>query len=330
MPEIMIFRAGNYPQGDWPKERVQKLVDAYDPEKNFEAPLVIGHRWYTNTDEGQYAHGWVESLRMDGAGKVFARIPEFSAQAKQAMAEKKLRYVSVELYEFDKTDAAKPPYLRAIALLGRDTPQIPATRLPSLFGLLSGGTVTTIDEQEHIAAFTRKVNTDDILSFKQDEPGADTPRPENHQEVSSMDEAEKLKADLAAKEAELAAFRKENEDLKNAGRKQDAEAFFSKLRDEGKLPPALFEKAAALDARLDPEGRQELRALFSGNAPVVNLSGTHQADKQNAPETAAGDVNLAARIKAFQAEKKLSGFAEAATLLHGEHPEWFDEAGGEA
>jgi hypothetical protein len=33
MPEIMIFRAGKYPQWDWPKERVKKLVEAYDPEK---------------------------------------------------------------------------------------------------------------------------------------------------------------------------------------------------------------------------------------------------------------------------------------------------------
>jgi hypothetical protein len=329
MPEIMIFRAGNYPQGDWPKERVQKMVDAYDPEKNLEAPVVIGHRWYTNTDEGQYAHGWVESLRMDGAGKVFANVPEFSAQTKQAMAEKKLRYVSAEIYEFDKTDPTKPPYLRSIALLGRDSPQIPATRLPSLFGLFSGGTVTTIDEKENIAAFTRKVNADDTLSFTQDEPDADTPQTEN-QEVSSMDEAEKLKADLAAKEAELAAFRKENEELKNSGKKQEAEAFFSKLRDEGKLPPALFEKAVALDVRLDPEGRKELRALFSDRAPLVDLSGTHQADKQNAPAATAGGVNLTARIKAFQAEKKLSGFAEAAAILHGEHPEWFAEEGGEA
>jgi hypothetical protein len=34
MPELMIFKAGKYPQGDWPKERVQKMADAYGPEKN--------------------------------------------------------------------------------------------------------------------------------------------------------------------------------------------------------------------------------------------------------------------------------------------------------
>jgi hypothetical protein len=152
MPEIMIFKAGKYPQGDWPKERVQKMVDAYDPVRNIEAPAVIGHRYYANTDESQFAHGWVKSLRMDGSGKVFADIPDFSAESKRAMAENKLRYVSAEIYEFDKVDETQPPYLRAVALLGRDSPQIPTTRLPSLFGLMTSGTVITINEEEHIAA----------------------------------------------------------------------------------------------------------------------------------------------------------------------------------
>ncbi|MDR1175336.1 MAG: phage protease [Treponema sp.] len=326
MPEIMIFKAGNYPQGDWPKERVKKLVDAYDPEKGGDAPLVIGHRWYTNTDEGEYAHGWVKSLRMDGAGKVFAEVPEFSDQVKQAMAEKKLRYVSAEIYEHDKVDASNPPYLRAVALLGRAAPQIPGLRLPSLFSLLPEGTVTTLDEQEHIAAFTRKVNAGDARSFKQD---AEELRPENHEEVS-MDEAEKLKAELTAKDAELAAFKKENEDLKNAGRKQESLVFFGKLRDEGKIPPALAEEAAELDARLGEEERKNYRALFSRFEPKVDLSGTHKADKKNAPLSPAGSEDLlSAKIRAFRKEKNFSSFAEAAEALHAEKPELF-EKGGEA
>jgi hypothetical protein len=327
MPEIMIFKAGNYPQGDWPKERVKKLVDAYDPEKGGDAPLVIGHRWYTNTDEGEYAHGWVKSLRMDGAGKVFADVPEFSAQVKQAMAEKKLRYVSAEIYEHDKVDASNPPYLRAVALLGRAAPQIPALRLPSLFGLLPGGTVTTVDEEEHIAAFTRKVNADDALSFKQ-EPDAVSLRPENHEEVS-MDEAEKLKAELAAKDAEIAAFKKENEDLKNAGRKQESLVFFGKLRDEGKIPPALAEEAAELDARLGEKERENYRSLFSRFEQKVDLSGVHKADKKNAPDQVDSGDLLTAKIRAFQKEKNFSSFAQAAEALYAEKPELF-ERGGEA
>ncbi len=319
MPEIMIFKAGNYPQGDWPKERVQRMVDAYDPDKGIEAPVVIGHRFMTETDESQFAHGWVRSLRMDGNGKVYADIPEFSAEAKRAMAENKLRYVSAEIYEFDKLDPDQPPYLRAVALLGRDTPAIPTTRLPSLFGLLGQGVLAT-NEQEHIAAFTRKVSADEFNSLSS---GRET---ENVQE-GTMGELEQLQAELARSKEQLAAFRKENDELKATARKAEAETYYGKLRDEGKLPPALFDRAVALDMRLEDEVRREVRALFGELGAKVDLSGTHRADKKRAPSEQAASASLTAAIRAFQAEKKLSSFAEAATALYAERPELFDEGG---
>jgi hypothetical protein len=67
MPEVMIFKAGKYPQGDWPKERVQKMAGAYGPKKNTGASAVTGRRFYSSDDEYQNAHGWAGGLRMDGA-----------------------------------------------------------------------------------------------------------------------------------------------------------------------------------------------------------------------------------------------------------------------
>lgn len=107
---------------------------------------------------------------------------------------------------------------------------------------------------------------------------------------------EHLKAALAAKEAEAVDFKKELDELKSAGWKQEAEAYFGKLRDEGKLTPALFEKAVALDIRLDDAARKELRTLFSEFEPTVDLSGAHLADKQKVAP--AGD-GVTAKIRAF-------------------------------
>ena len=160
MPELMIFKAGNYPQGDWPKERVRKMADARGPEKNREAPAVTGHKWYSRTDADQYARGWVKSLRMDGAGKVFAAVEDFSADVKKAVAEKKLRYISAEFWEYDKRgEGNEPPYLKAIALLGRDTPAVPGAKLPTVFDR-AGGVMSVLYEKEFIAAFTRKVDAE--------------------------------------------------------------------------------------------------------------------------------------------------------------------------
>jgi hypothetical protein len=308
MPEIMIFKAGKYPQGDFDKERMQKMVDAYDPERNFEAPVVIGHRFFSESNESQFAHGWVKSLRMDGAGKIYADIPEFSVEVKRAIAENKLRYISAEIFEFDKIKAGLSPYLRAVALLGRDTPAVPAARLPALFSFITGRDIL-INEEEHTATFTRRLGKGEI--GKEEEEG-------------DMGRVEELEAALKEKEAQIAAFQKEQEKLKNAGRKQEAEAYFGKLRDEGKLPPALFERAVNLDSRLDEESRTEFRALVGESGAKVDLSGTHQAKK---PQSPSGGT-LTAKIRAFQKEKNFSDFAQAATALQAHSPELFEAEEG--
>jgi hypothetical protein len=318
MPELMIFKAGKYPQGEWSKERVQKMVDAYDPEKNIEAPVVIGHRYYSQNDQDERAHGWVKRLRMDGAGKVYADVQDLDDEVLHAIANKNLRYISAEIYEFDKRDANEAPYLRAISLLGRSAPAVQGTKLPTLFGLLGQGTVITFNEEEHIAAFTRRMSTVDTLSFGQYE----------NIKKETMEEAEKLKAALAAKEAELAQFKAEFDTLKSAGRKQEAETYFGALRDSGKLTPALAEQAVALDVKLGDEERKSFRALFGDLNVKIDLSGTHAAPKSKAPAAPVGDAGLAAKIRAFQKEKNIVAFEDAAEALYVQKPELF--TGGEA
>jgi hypothetical protein len=127
--------------------------------------------------------------------------------------------------------------------------------------------------------------------------------------------AGELLAKLDQSVNETAAFKKELADLKSAGAKKESEAFFSKLRDEGKLPPALFEKAVALDARLGEEERKEIRSLFSALETKVDLSGKHVVDKNTA--AGAGDAALTAKIRSFQKEKGLaSGLPRMAAVMN--------------
>jgi len=328
MPELFVFKAGKYPQGDWPVERVQQMVDAYDPVNGIEAPAVIGHRAFALRDSDQFAHGWVKSVRMDKDGKVYATIDNFSLEARHAIAEGKLRYISVELYEFDKVNKSEPPYLRAIALLGRDSPAVTGTKIPAMFSLkslFSGGVVNTADEENHVSTFCRKLNGDDIQTLSAN-GGTNAGGQKNQQEEFAMGKtAEELEKELEKSRSETAAFQKELADLKNAGRKTEAGTFFGKLRDEGKLPPAIFDKAVALDTRLGDEDRKEFRSLFSALETKVDLSGKHTADKKNAPAAGTADLALAAKIKAYQKEKKLASYGEAAIALFAEKPELFEE-----
>jgi hypothetical protein len=81
----------------------------------------------------------------------------------------------------------------------------------------------------------------------------------------------------------------------------------------------------SLDASLAEDNRQELRAVFSALEARVDLSGTHTADKKTAPAGAAGDADLSAKIRAFQKEKNLASFADAAAALFAASPELFEE-----
>ena len=137
-------------------------------------------------------------------------------------------------------------------------------------------------------------------------------------------ELEKLKADFAAREAELAALKKENADLKAAEQKTDAASFFGKLRDEGKITPALFDKAVALDARLGDDSRKEFRAMLAEFDAKVDLSGAHAAPKTKAAEHQAGGGNVTAKIRAYQKEKGIATFASAAEALYASNSALFE------
>jgi hypothetical protein len=330
MPELFVFKAGKYAQGDWPEERVKKLVGAYDPEKMFEAPVVIGHQFLGVGDAYQYAHGWVSGLRMDKDGKVYATVNDFSLEVRHAIAEKKLRYISIEIFENDKVNKDEAPYLKAIALLGRDTPAVQGTKIPAMFShVFSDGVINTVDEENHISTFTRKVRQEEIKLLSMEGQ-------KKNEKEAGMKTAEELQADLEKSNAriaeleknagELAAFKKENEALKGAGRKKEAEAFYGKLRDDGKLPPAQFEKAVALDSRLGEEDKKELRAMFSAMEVKVDLSGKHHAGKE---DTHASNGGLTAKIRAFQKEHSLVSFADAASALYAQKPELFSEEEGD-
>jgi hypothetical protein len=207
--------------------------------------------------------------------------------------------------------------------LGRDTPAVAGTKI-TLFTLMAGGGLAVVNEGEHISAFTRKTSSQEYHSLT-----AEPVITDKNKEEPNMDE-NKLKAELAAKDAQVNAFKQELEELKADGKKQDAVAYFGKLWDEGKLSPALFEKVVALDIGLTDDQRKGFRPLFDELKPLIDLSGKHFASKSKVDLADAGNKTLAAKIRAFQKEHHIASFAEAAEAMHAEHPALFDGEGGTA
>jgi len=287
-------------------------------------------------DSDQYAHGWVKGLRMDGEGKVYASIDGFSDEVRAAIETRKLRYVSAEIFEFDGSKPEDPPYLRAVALLGRDTPAVVGTKIASAFARLFPGGAEKPEGENKVLTFGRKLDAEEARAISAPEGRKEEPQ----EDLSMAKTVEELERELAESRAGAAAFqkelaearagadtlRKELEERKSAGRKAEAEAFFGKLRDEGKLAPAAFAKTVDMDARLPEAERAEFRALFASQEPKVDTSGKHAADKKGRSEKPdAFGTGLSAKVRAFRKERKLGSFAEAAQVMHAEKPELFEE-----
>jgi hypothetical protein len=69
--------------------------------------------------------------------------------------------------------------------------------------------------------------------------------------------------------------------------------------------------------------------LFYGLNAVADLSGGHAAPKPKGAADAGGGT-LAAKIRAFQKEKGIATFAEAAEAVYAANPALFEDEGGGA
>jgi len=352
---LKVFEMGEYPQGSWPIERVKRMADAYDPENNVEAAGVVGHMDNVLAEriENELAHCWVKSLSMTETGEVFADIPneDISPQLRQWLLDKNLRYISSEIAEFDKKDEKVPPYLVRIAFLGRSIPAVPTTKVPALFRRVMetiGIGKFAAPENESgasVVRFCRKLDPVAINELRKATQGASSEitshnqaadpgsRPVEFQskegsmgEKELQDENTRLKAENAALSGRLTAFETKDRETKEVAAKQDAEAFFGKLRDDGMITPAQFEKAVAVDIGMTEDSRKDYRSLFSkeGRKPVAGLGAGHFASAETAQGERPLNGSLVGEIRSFAKEQKIS-FEEASRRLHKERPELFGE-----
>ncbi len=212
-------------------------------------------------------------------------------------------------------------FINLLALLGRDTPAVAGAKIPALFSLSFGGFVEYANQDDHVSIFTQKMDAGTIKLFSANEAEKTT----QSREVTMDEMTEKVKTEMAAKDERIAALEKENELLQQNNMKHDAEVFFSKLRDEGKITPAYFEKAVALDVKMTDADRKDFRALFAQSEPIADLSGTHTATKEKSSSDFACNADVTAKVRAFQKEKGFTSFTEAAEALYSANPEIFSE-----
>ncbi len=114
-------------------------------------------------------------------------------------------------------------------------------------------------------------------------------RQEENPEPTEEDRVKLRNCNRAAKNGRAARrFRRENEELKSAGKKNDAAAFFGEsCGTRASSHRRCFDRAVALDIKLGDDARKNLARPVRRASTVVDLTGAHAADK-NRPEALSG------------------------------------------
>lgn len=118
-----IFKAGKYPQGDYPEDKVRAIFENYDPAW-FKAPFTVEHA------KSGPAFGYVETLEFSD-GKLKASADDINEQLKELIKAKNFGPVSVEIFREVDKEGKKIPYLGAVSFLGVKPPAIKGMELVS-------------------------------------------------------------------------------------------------------------------------------------------------------------------------------------------------------
>jgi hypothetical protein len=108
-----VFRAGTYPQGEFPRSAVEAVANHYDPSFS-EAPITIDHA------KSGPAFGWIEAVRAVGDDLQVA-FRDVAPELKEYVDAGRYRKISIELF---RQLEGRSPYLKAVTLLGATPPQI--------------------------------------------------------------------------------------------------------------------------------------------------------------------------------------------------------------
>jgi hypothetical protein len=323
---LEIFKAGTWKGDPYTNEDLDNMVKAHNEVGGALKPyLKLGHdpdQKLLQTD-GYPAAGWVTNLRREG-DRLLADLKSVPARIKELIDRKAYGRVSSEIYWNLKHDGKTfPRALRAVALLGGDTPQVKS--IQDMIGLYDGvapamahtadGEVRIIDSEEKEA---------DMADTKDAELKAAQER------IAALEgELKAAQEKVTGFEAEKAKQMAESEYREVSGK---VDGLISASVTEGKVTPAMVPalKALAMGDKIpaDADGARVMaytegdkEASLTWKSPVElvtrlvevmpkHIDMTEQAkvvDPKDAPPPPDRDAVLATKVASFQSESEKAG-----------------------
>ena len=116
---LEIFAAGTWNDDFYTEQDLQNMVDAF-PAMGWKPPLKLGHQ----EQSGDRAFGWIQRIYRSGS-KLLADIGDISDELFKLIRMKAYNAVSSEIFwNFKRAGIEYPRVLKAVALLGAETPAV--------------------------------------------------------------------------------------------------------------------------------------------------------------------------------------------------------------
>lgn len=311
--DVEVMSVGTHNRVPFTMKDLEDMVNTFRETKGALKPfLKLGHNKAQERTDGKPAIGLIENLRKVGSKLVadFSNVPKKLGQLIKA---KSFSRVSIEAFlNFKLGDKIFPRALRAIAILGADTPAV--RNLEDIVALFS-------DEDTG--------NKDEYQSFEVDL---------NKQEDVTMEkEIAKLKEEISALKVELDVEKKKSaefekkfneektakeaaagdlETVKQEGLKKEVTSFVDKKIEEGHIEPAKKEFFISIFTELK---NSEVKKFKQGDKEVgmedllVEYIDSHKVDLKTKEDTHSktgytdSDEELHNKAIQFQEEKKAKG-----------------------
>ena len=147
-PVIEIFRAGDYPQGYWDNDDLDKMVANYDVSI-YKSPVTLDH------SQAGAAMGWIQSIFRQG-DTLYGIFESLQDAFVTNVREKRYVNRSIEVFELEMNGVFYWPYLKAVTFLGAQPPQVKGLAEPNFDALPAGVTY----KADKVKFFSLDIKTD--------------------------------------------------------------------------------------------------------------------------------------------------------------------------
>lgn len=133
---IEIFSTGTWNGDKYTEKDLDAIVESFE-QVGFRPPIKLGHK----ENSGDPAYGWIKSIRREGK-KLIADFMDLPEKLFNAIKDKQFDTVSSEIYwNMERAGKKFSRVLKAVALLGAETPAVNLKPLRESFSLPDGGDI---------------------------------------------------------------------------------------------------------------------------------------------------------------------------------------------